>query len=1335
MENVIGGHGMKGRKVLACVMAMVLVLSSLTVTPRKVQAAESKVAISSIRYEFEVSGLTTEKSLKFCWTTADSWENGGKEVLVEGDGNYSVTVPLSKGAGMRNMGYFETISGSQAQVKVSKIVINDKYELGYVRTVKIGSSSQNGLHNIWDGTTAGEKIAEGKDSYLAMNSDKSAFEFYVVEDAGEGGSEEVSPSNPLVVATITEEDLKAAQVDGWQSASKATLYVKITEGDSDSLINAAIKLGPTGEDGEPIGKSSSKYLVGRTNTDGKTGNAIQDQLVGEAGTGIYKFPDINLNKSCQDSSKTWLAEYANKITLVIKAMSPNTKCEVVGITFNNGKVYPLNFTEPKCEAITYDEVKSDEKANLKLTLDYCGKMKESNYQKASWDLFVKAIEKAQKVYDGPTVSQAKYQSARAELEKVKANLLFNNVTDSGNPLPFRELTKDEVIYEMGAGINLGNTMDGHSGFTPNETVWQSVVTTKAYIKALHDAGYNTVRIPVTWGTMIEEDNGYAINSAWISRVQDIVDYCVSLDMYAIINIHHDGAEQTGWLRVAADDIDKVYEQFEHVWRNIAEYFKDYDEHLIFESMNEITCMEGDLKNSQEAIEKDTPVIVNLNQIFVNVVRSTGSNNTKRWLAVVSHYANVGTQQGFVLPQDSYNESNKLMFAAHIYKASTNVKWTYQEVYQVVDGLKKMADKHKVPLILGEYGNRNYVQAGTETGYNDVARAYFCEIVHKACQVAGVVPVVWDQGGDKISDTGIFYYWNRKEGKPVFKAITDAMMRGTYLPATSKNKSYDFKDIEEGVTVKEITSIQLSKEKVSMALGSNETIVATVAPGDTNDVVLWSSEDESIVTVTRGILRARGIGVTTVKAYSQSGSVVATLQVTVKANPSEVAATDITMKDLEVQVVKGKYTYLQPTLVPAGSKDGLTYRSTNEEVATVNALGKIVGVNFGTAYVVVTASSGVTKVVKVHVTKAGSTDSIDLALNVLYNDSSKKYWGVELGDAITVTGDGQYSVTFDLSKHLSKAGKNAGIDQIANLTAIYIKDYNVAVGNEGSSPLLSADIRYDKITVNGKELTITNSDFRTALRSQNIFDTGGPINAWDGSSVKEVSVKDHVANITGITKPTTMTVTFTLKNVVFTAPDQEKEAPATGMDAVEKKVVINEIGETGQVKVNVQPLTTDSLVSFVSSNEAVVYVDSMARFVEGDGSVTATLTAMGLGKATITATTENGFTVTFTVVVGEDTEEVPGEDTKPGEGPGEDTEKPDEDTTVDDGQGSGDSDGDKEDAGQGEVEKPEEELPKTGVMKDYPDNTLQYSLMIGSMMVCLYGYYHLSEQKKKGFYKK
>ena len=112
-------------------------------------------------------------------------------------------------------------------------------------------------------------------------------------------------------------------------------------------------------------------------------------------------------------------------------------------------------------------------------------------------------------------------------------------------MPFRDLDAATITMEMGLGWNLGNTFDAHTAFTPDEVLWQPVYTTPGLITAVHDAGFNTIRIPVTWGTMIDVENGYTINEEWFSRVQDVVDYAVRHDMYVIINIHHDGAEQTG----------------------------------------------------------------------------------------------------------------------------------------------------------------------------------------------------------------------------------------------------------------------------------------------------------------------------------------------------------------------------------------------------------------------------------------------------------------------------------------------------------------------------------------------------------------------------------------------------------------------------------------------------------------------------------------------------------------------------------------------------------------------------------------------------------------------
>lgn len=1039
---------------------------------------------------------------------------------------------------------------------------------------------------------------------------------------------------------ITEEELTEAGVD-WKDASKCTIYVKIKSGSSMSVLQAT---GEYGEDVEltdgkiaPLGKTSSKYLAGKDNTLGKSGNFIQDNIVGAAGSGIYKFPEVNLNTTVKTnavSGTAWSDEQKDYITLKVLHWTDDIEYELLGIAFNNSATYPADFTVPNnVESATLDVAGESPKNLLKLSLDYIDKMDGTKYQPASWEAFKQNIADAKAVYDKSDASEEELKAARETLEAAKAKLLFVDSTAAAKPMPFRQLTNEQVLQEMGVGINLGNTLDGHSSFTPSETAWQSTKTTKKIIKSMHDAGFNTVRIPVTWGNMIDEENGYQLNPNWISRVQEIVDYCVSQDMYAIINIHHDGAEQTGWLKVAADDIDVVYEEFECVWRNIAEYFKDYDEHLIFESMNEITCMEGDLKNSAEAVNQDTPVIVNLNQIFVNVVRSTGSNNKHRWLASVAHYANSGNHEKFVLPEDSYNQQNALMFAAHIYKHSTNTTWTYDQIYEVVDGLKRMADKFDVPMYLGEYGTRTYEQEGTASGYNDVARAYFSEIVHRACKKAGCIPVVWDQGaGNKgEKETGLYHFWDRTTCTSLFKTITDAMMRGSFAALSEANQNWDFSDVQEGVAVTAMTDIVPSEASVSLLPGERKQLSVQTAPAGSNDVVLWSTDDDNVATVYNGLIHGKGIGSTTIHVYSQSGSVIKNIPVTVKANITAASATRIDTDAESYEIVKGESKTIQTALFPAESQDILTYQSTNESVATVNAAGKVVAAEEGRALIVITASSGVTKVVPILVVNKVKKDEMNLAIHALYNDSTLKYYGTELSDVVTVKDNGEYTLELDLAEDLSKDGKEAGVTALKNLTAIYIKDYDVTKGTITSSNVASATIQYKKVVLNGnKELEILIPDSKSAMNGE-VLDCGGVMNAYHSKPiVSDYSASGTVANFTLSEPVTKISITFTLSDLEWKYAGEEV-VEATKLTSNVSGIILDGIGATAEVVANIEPVTCSNKISFVSANKSIVNVDVVGKTPES-GVAKATIQAVGGGTTTVTAYADNGVKVEYKVSV-------------------------------------------------------------------------------------------------------
>lgn len=609
---------------------------------------------------------------------------------------------------------------------------------------------------------------------------------------------------------------------------------------------------------------------------------------------------------------------------------------------------------------------------LKLSLDYCSSMDQSKYINETWDVFNEALENAWKIYNNSGASEVDMTTARGSLEKEKSRLKFVQSDEPGDPLSFRLLDKNEVVNEMGVGWNLGNTMDGTSNdwsdgyMIPCETGWQPNVTTKEMIKSIHDAGFNTIRIPITWGTMIDDEDGYSINPDWISRVQDIVDYCIDLDMYAIINIHHDGAEQYGWLRVAADDIDSVYEKFEGTWRSIASYFKNYDEHLIFESINELTCMEGDMKNSSQAKAYDIPIIVNLNQIFVNVVRSTGSNNLYRYLSVASHYANGGTEDNFIMPEDTYNIDNRLMFTTHIYKNNTSVSWKYDEAYEVINVLKKICKKFSdYPIILAEYGNRYHEFQGNPSGANDIQRGYYDEIVTKGSKVCGAVPCVWDNrtGGD-------FSIWDRVNNKPIWKNITDSMMRGHYIEPSELNlNDVNLTDIIENPQINKITDISGLPDSLTLEYGEVKNLNFNTEPAETNDVLLWKSSDDSIVTVHRGIMRARAVGSATITVFSQSGSCEKTFAVTVKPSISDVPANEILTAKEKYEIGENRAEYINAQILPSESDDDLIYVSDDDSIVTVNKFGKMVGVKIGKAQVTVQSASGLKKKIDIEVVDA------------------------------------------------------------------------------------------------------------------------------------------------------------------------------------------------------------------------------------------------------------------------------------------------------------------------------------------------------------------------------
>ncbi|MGN1109436.1 MAG: glycoside hydrolase family 5 protein, partial [Oscillospiraceae bacterium] len=286
-----------------------------------------------------------------------------------------------------------------------------------------------------------------------------------------------------------------------------------------------------------------------------------------------------------------------------------------------------------------------------------------------------------------------------------------------------------------------------------ETAWNNPVTTKELITAVKNAGFNAVRVPVTWSDHIDE-NG-SINKEWLDRVQQVVDHVISQDLYCVLNVHHDGGAD-GWLEASSNCYKKNSKKFAGLWNNIAIRFREYGDRLLFESFNEML----DSRNSwSDAQESDAYKAVNdFNQLFVDTVRATGGNNAERNLMVQVYSGSCSEKAlaGFVLPKDI--TEGHLIIQTHNYDpqgfTSSDATWTTmtdtwgsdaEKSYfdQLFKRLENFSKEQGAPLVIGEFG-ANYKG-------NESSRELYAGYFVKTAAEHGIKCFWWDTGDMALFD--------------------------------------------------------------------------------------------------------------------------------------------------------------------------------------------------------------------------------------------------------------------------------------------------------------------------------------------------------------------------------------------------------------------------------------------------------------------------------------------------------------------------------------------------------------------------------------------------------
>lgn len=327
----------------------------------------------------------------------------------------------------------------------------------------------------------------------------------------------------------------------------------------------------------------------------------------------------------------------------------------------------------------------------------------------------------------------------------------------------------EVVYNMGIGINLGNTLescggwiDKNGGVRAYETAWGSPVITKEMIKGYADCGFGVLRIPVAWSNLMSED--YTISSELMNRVKEITQWALDCNLYVIVNIHWDG----GWWENFPDDKENCMKKYARIWEQISEGFKSFNGKVMFESLNE----EGGWdklwnRYSHQGNKQASYDLLNeINQKFVDIVRASGGNNGNRHLLIAGYCTDIDLtcDSLFKMPKDS---KNRCALSVHYYTPSTfcilekdeswgKAKTTWgsesdkKELAKYMNMIKTNYVDKGIPVIIGEFG----VATGNKTA--EVVRLFLSSVVREA-RTRNICPVLWDTPGHFYDRNGCKFY--------------------------------------------------------------------------------------------------------------------------------------------------------------------------------------------------------------------------------------------------------------------------------------------------------------------------------------------------------------------------------------------------------------------------------------------------------------------------------------------------------------------------------------------------------------------------------------------------
>ena len=315
-------------------------------------------------------------------------------------------------------------------------------------------------------------------------------------------------------------------------------------------------------------------------------------------------------------------------------------------------------------------------------------------------------------------------------------------------------TSMQIVNEMGIGYNLGHSFDSYIYpkiiNSPDEaiTLYGNPIPTKKLIANIKKYGFKTIRFPVTWIYFIDQFGN--IDHEWILKVKEVVKWIIEKNIYCILNVYSDSEL---WIR----DIE-LKNNYINLWKQIAEEFKDFNEYLIFESMNEPIYTDFYLNY-------DYDTLLNYTQSFVDTIRNSERFNKERLLIIPGMGCNIEytCSTKYKMPTDPVN---KLAISINYYIPteftqdmifwSDSDNWgtrdNYKELLQNFVKLKNFYLDKNIPVVIGEVG-----VVTEENKELSSIRKYLYSVFSLAIEYEGIMACLWDTSN---KNTGNMNYYNR-----------------------------------------------------------------------------------------------------------------------------------------------------------------------------------------------------------------------------------------------------------------------------------------------------------------------------------------------------------------------------------------------------------------------------------------------------------------------------------------------------------------------------------------------------------------------------------------------